>query len=98
MPIFRPYFSQLSESIFTTSPLPFIQGLFLTLCSVVEVCHRQNPSWCFAVMITPVEPEFFIISHHWSVSRAVGLNVAGSSFPVPHCTPVKVFIPKWMKL
>lgn len=34
---------------------------------------------------------------HWVASRAEGLKIEGSAWPVPHSESVKVLVPKWRK-
>ena len=87
-------FLQASLTAFTTSPLPSIQGLFFTECSVYLLGHKQNPSWCLQVKISPFKPASFITATHCSASKAVGLKTSGLSSPKPHSLSVKVLVVK----
>src|SRR5689334_18306644 len=85
-------------SSLTTSPLPFFHGLDATECFVVFVCQRQNPSWCFAVRTTYLQPAVFAVRTHCRASSLVGLKTFGSSFPSPHSRSEKVLTPKWKNI
>src|SRR5579872_5530174 len=79
-----------SEIARTTSPLPERHELFATEWSVVLVGHRQKPSWCLQVRITPRIPASAKALTMASASKAVGLKTPGSSSPYPHSLLVKV--------
>ena len=64
---------------------------------VVLVGHRQKPSWCLHVRITPFMPPAFRSLMMASASKSVGAKMFGSSSPSPHSRPVKVFTVKWRK-
>src|ERR1700744_1709807 len=92
-PNLSPYSLQASLSSFSTLPWPFRQGLCATVCVEYRLGQRQNPSWCFAVMMIPAAPAALAIRAHWRQSRAVGLKTASCSVPFPHSRSVKVLGP-----
>src|ERR1035438_6069939 len=65
----------------TMSPSPDFQELLLMLCSVVLVGHRQKPSWCLQVRMTPRMPAAARALIMASASNAVGLKMLGFSSP-----------------
>lgn len=70
----------------------------MTECLVYLEGQRQNPSWCFAVSIINEIPASAATLAHWVVLSPVGLNIAGSSWPVPHSLSVNVLTPKWRNI
>ena len=67
------------------------------LCSVYLDGHKQNPSWCLQVRISPFIPPSAAVFAHCLASNSVGLKIASDSVPSPHSLPVKVFTVKWIK-
>ena len=59
--------------------------------------HKQNPSWCLAVKMTPFIPACTKVFTHCSQSSLVGLKVMGSVSPYPHYRSLKVLSPKTTK-
>src|SRR5206468_4032946 len=58
--------------------------------------HRQNPSWCLAIMIRYFAPALFAASTHCSGLKDEGLNTDGSAVPSPHSRSMNEFGPKWI--
>src|SRR5437764_4435431 len=78
----------------TTSPVPPSHELDATPKVLYFDGNSRNPSWCFAVSMACLKPAFCSASTHWSVSRASGWKVFGSSVPSPTSRSSKVFTPK----
>src|SRR5215831_1660240 len=75
----RPARRAASETSRTTSPLALRHALERTQCLVVLVGHKQKPSWCLAVRITPAMPAAANAATIASASKAAGLKTDGSS-------------------
>ena len=60
---------------------PSRHALAATECPVVAVGHRQKPSWCLAVRITPRNPACASVPTIWSGSKSVGAKTSGDSSP-----------------
>ena len=90
-----PYFLQEDAMSANKSPLPFFQGIFFTLYSVVLVCHQQNPPTCLATKIICFAPHNFAVSHQSSVLSSVGFMRDISNVPVSsYSDPSQVATPK----
>ena len=83
-----------SVNIFTTSPLPPIQGLFFTEKSVYADGHRQNPKLCLVVNMACLNPPLLRLFTHSVASRFVGLKSEAASAVFPCSVPSKVSSPK----
>src|ERR1700722_1649517 len=92
-----PYALQGSATSRAISPRPFLEGLFLIVCSVYLLGQRQKPSWCLHVSITCFIPASLAVLTHCRASSLEGLNKESSSFPSPHSLSVEVMMPKWKK-
>src|SRR5690606_42115395 len=93
-PINKPSFFNASDRSFSTSPFPLRHALSLTVCWLNSDGKRQNPSWCFAVIMMPFAPAFFAVEAHCAGLNSVGLKIVGISVPFPHSIPLNVFGPK----